>query len=439
MNINKINPYILNNSLSGYSSQKVKPYILVKNPEYKLPDEVSDLYEQVEYLESTGEQYIDTGVAPDQDTRVVISGVCGPRTEGFFGSRVAKEIDCFNLYATSANTFRFAFGSQELVFSTTSNNPIEADCSRNGFIMKIEGVTYNSSVVYSEFSCPYSMYLFACNNGGTPAYGATGNRISSCIISTNNTMLRNFIPCYRKADNKPGMYDLVNDVFYTNANQSASQDFIVGNTVSKYIPQKIKINILSSSGRLPSEYQEVEYLESTGEQWIDTGYSPTVNTGIKMSFNLTSGIGSPFGAYGNFTDLRYWIRHKSLWYYMSTSTVTQSIDNNTTNDIELNYENSRKGRLNTDIFDLPNPMSYPYPMLSLYLFAFHAASATQDIAIGILYACIITEDVIEVRNFIPCYRKADNKPGLYDTVNDVFYVNANTSASQDFIVGPNIN
>ena len=43
-----------------------------------------------------------------------------------------------------------------------------------------------------------------------------------------------------------------------------------------------------------------------------------------------------------------------------------------------------------------------------------------------------------VRIFIPCYRKADNKPGLYDLVNDVFYTNANTSASTDFIVGPNI-
>jgi hypothetical protein len=36
----------------------------------------------------------------------------------------------------------------------------------------------------------------------------------------------------------------------------------------------------------------------------------------------------------------------------------------------------------------------------------------------------------------PCYRKADNVPGWYDTANDVFYPNEGTGV---FIVGPDIN
>ena len=31
------------------------------------------------------------------------------------------------------------------------------------------------------------------------------------------------------------------------------------------------------SSRLPSEYQEVEYIESTGTQYIDTGLTPNGN------------------------------------------------------------------------------------------------------------------------------------------------------------------
>jgi len=40
--------------------------------------------------------------------------------------------------------------------------------------------------------------------------------------------------------------------------------------------------------RVPAEYQEVEYIQSTGTQWIDTGYSPTVNTVIETDLNWQS-------------------------------------------------------------------------------------------------------------------------------------------------------
>ena len=38
---------------------------------------------------------------------------------------------------------------------------------------------------------------------------------------------------------------------------------------------------------LPIGFQEVEYLESTGTQYIDTGFIPTGNTGIDMRFLIT--------------------------------------------------------------------------------------------------------------------------------------------------------
>lgn len=41
-----------------------------------------------------------------------------------------------------------------------------------------------------------------------------------------------------------------------------------------------------------------------------------------------------------------------------------------------------------------------------------------------------------ILNFIPCYRKSDNEPGMYDTVNNVFYTNAGTGT---FIIGNDVN
>ena len=41
----------------------------------------------------------------------------------------------------------------------------------------------------------------------------------------NDALVRNFIPCYRKSDNAAGLYDTVNNVFYTNA---GTGKFIIG-------------------------------------------------------------------------------------------------------------------------------------------------------------------------------------------------------------------
>jgi hypothetical protein len=41
-----------------------------------------------------------------------------------------------------------------------------------------------------------------------------------------------------------------------------------------------------------------------------------------------------------------------------------------------------------------------------------------------------------INRFVPCYRKADNTPGMYDTILNLFYANAGTGS---FIVGPDIN
>ena len=52
--------------------------------------------------------------------------------------------------------------------------------------------------------------------------------ITPTKIWENNELKYEFIPCYRKADNVAGLYDLVNGVFYTNA---GSGTFAVGSDV----------------------------------------------------------------------------------------------------------------------------------------------------------------------------------------------------------------
>ena len=75
-------------------------------------------------------------------------------------------------------------------------------------------------------------YIFALND---VYYGGNGNPNTECFVKAklyssqiydNNNLVRNFIPCKRKSDNKPGLYDLVEGKFYTN--QGSGEDFIAG-------------------------------------------------------------------------------------------------------------------------------------------------------------------------------------------------------------------
>lgn len=64
-------------------------------------------------------------------------------------------------------------------------------------------------------------YLFRVN-GNT---STTTAKIYECLLYTSGNLMRHFYPCYRIADSEPGMFDIVNGVFYTNAGAGS---FIVG-------------------------------------------------------------------------------------------------------------------------------------------------------------------------------------------------------------------
>ena len=73
------------------------------------------------------------------------------------------------------------------------------------------------------------MYLFGLN---TPNEEVTKRALIGSIyyfkIWDNNKLVRNFVPCYRKKDNKAGMYDTVTKQFFTN---SGAGEFLTGNKI----------------------------------------------------------------------------------------------------------------------------------------------------------------------------------------------------------------
>lgn len=182
---------------------------------------------------------------------------------------------------------------------------------------------------------------------------------------------------------------------------------------------------------LPEGYTQLTYIQSTGTQYIDTGYVPNQNTRIILDAHVvpTTSIDPVFGA-RTATDKNAF----GLWLtapdavnpqYGNVSYGTQTI--NMDFDRRLVYE------LNKNIFTVDGitrtfaeaTFSSTYPM---YLFQINNfGKAFSRFTKGKIYFCKIYDNDVLVRDFVPC-RNPDNVVGLYEMVNGVFYGNAGSGA-----------
>lgn len=172
-------------------------------------------YTEVEYIQSSGTQYVDTGFQPNQDTKVLMEADYTPAASGssyLFGGSVGSRSKAFEFCGYSGR-YRIVYNGTETYFTETAfEQPITVAMDKNE-------ATVNSaetvSATYATFASGYNMYLFATNRAGT-AYGTYGAKIYSAKIYDNGVLIRDYVPCIN-ADNAVGLYDLVNGQFYGNA------------------------------------------------------------------------------------------------------------------------------------------------------------------------------------------------------------------------------
>jgi len=79
----------------------------------------------------------------------------------------------------------------------------------------INGIEYSQVVMTVDV--PYaSIYYFSANYNGSSWFCKRARTFRSYMQKGNN-LIRDFYPALRISDSKPGLYDLVNNQFYTNA------------------------------------------------------------------------------------------------------------------------------------------------------------------------------------------------------------------------------
>ena len=272
---------------AGIGNNTIK---LIKNENYTV----------LEYLESDGSVYINTGYfhntqSTKYECEFTVTSL--PQTYNtIFGSRIthngdeAYYIGIMNKSSTVYNKMYGCIGgtkrdplseslSGTAYISTNSNN--NNYTHNNRYHLKTDpviGMTLNHRYTYdinSRVSTVYRSpdYIFAGNFNNSVSEFFTG-RIYYFKIYENDTLVKYFIPVKRKSDNMLGMFEAVSGTFIAG---SGSGSFTAGPEI-KYLNVLGCNNYYSTSGalilnpsRIDARYEILDYINSNGAQRINTG------------------------------------------------------------------------------------------------------------------------------------------------------------------------
>ena len=372
-------------------------------------------YTELEYIQSSGTQYIDTGVVPSTALITEITFACesnGIAENAIFGSAWSVSGYFFMVYG-EINGFRWhsCGGYADAVVSdvTAKHNAI---CQKGK--LTLDGVEYTLSASGSDSTNAVRLFGVTSNEGYTRAANGI-YKLYRCKMHNGNTVYRDFIPC-KNPSGTVGLYDLVGGEFYTTPTAAGAV-------------------------ALPEGYTQVEYLQSSGTQYIDTGFKPDGETTVNIVFQTSSApdnLSDTLPVYGAATD--YNSNAFEFWTLSGGFATYGSQDYKSNLGITTGKKHTVSQAKNVLTVDgtsytfTKQTFTAPY---SLLLFATHRSGGIKICASAAnlkIYSCKIYNNGTLVRDFVPA-KNSSGTIGLYDTVNGTFYTNA---GSGTFTAGADI-
>ena len=186
------------------------------------------------------------------------------------------------------------------------------------------------------------------------------------------------------------------------------------------------------SGPVPYDAR-IEYLESTGTQWIDTGIIPDDNTGLCIkAYSSNTSDTYVVGLRNSTGNTRWCIGHGSNGYYYAINTTNNH--RYTTNPLEMffNYLNSKKFRVYGYGDRALSSLSF-VPAYNIRMFGSAGVVASYSKWAGRIYYLRITQGESVVMNLIPV--RVGTVGYMYDKVSKQLFGNDGTG---DFILGNDI-
>jgi len=382
----------------------------------------------IDYIESSGTQYINTGFSPThKNVRLEMTyqfvslpaATAGSR-KYVFGSCQGTNNVRFQYAVGSEGNCAFGFGegwvNNATVDSYDTDEIHTIVCSNGVFTLDGNVVKDLSSSKFESPDANAPVCLFANNNKGSASSTLMPSmRLYSCRIWNNDELVRDFVPALD--DNSTAcLYDIVGESFYSNAGEGV---FTAGE-----VTREVSLS-----------YRKADYIETECTAFIDTGYVPNGNTKLEMEFAFTKEVDTKryvFGTYASGGRYMFSYGPASTGCFLGYGTNYQS------NVSGLAYNTERHvikyvpgsgfyfdGELVTTVtVNLTEWIIEKGKAKNIFLCTCNRNGGDIDTSLNApirIYSCKIWENDELKCNLVPKQRVFDGKNGLYDTVRNKFY------------------
>lgn len=198
-------------------------------------------YQEVEYIESQGNQFINTEVigknSLEMQAKIMYTYITNDG--GMLGARNGD----IRIYPMHVFPSKFCIGygsyySSDLYVETNIIYNIYSSIYSNEQVLSVDGNTIMTKTISNEYNTNLSLYLFAINSNNTANYFSKF-RLYKMKIYDNKKIVRNFVPCYCTTDvtdtsgklcpsGTIGLYDLVENKFFSN---QGTGEFLKGENI----------------------------------------------------------------------------------------------------------------------------------------------------------------------------------------------------------------
>ena len=232
------------------------------------PIDYFDVFDyRIEYIENFDTCYIDTGIKGSGSQRVECEFMPIQKTDGYncvYGARTTagKKDDGIYIYSNnSKNNINRQYIAYNTAYAINITSTINLN-TRYTIVQDKWTFILNGNVIKTHtdatFTCPTAtIFIFDGNNNGTRGNYNGYFRLYSFKLWNDDVLVRDYIPVVK--DNIAYLYDKVSGQLFGNA--SGSGNFYKGPILEEDKNRLVRI----------------QYLESNGTQWIDTGVT-TLNT-----------------------------------------------------------------------------------------------------------------------------------------------------------------
>lgn len=364
---------------------------------------IEDEYREVGYIESTGTEWIDTEYTINTST------------DSVYLEFEALDTTVYKwLFGEHDSNARFGIGTgdgvgkRNIAYGASTYKVADSKIFDGKHIFQADstGVYLDGTKIanYSSFKSTSTLYLFNLNlSGGTYQ---TKARVWKYQHYRDGELIRDMYPALSKSINRAGLFDRVSMRFFGNNGAGEFQ----------------------YSG-LPIEYEPVEFIESTGAQYINPNIQLTSNHSVEIDYQLTNATQyrtGLFGGLGSNASARYGSilspTNAHLEHGFGSGNVYWQQGKPDTNRHILRQIKNKV------YFD--NDLIYTFAETSFvvgsdaYMCNFNYTNYKP--AQARYYESKWWDGDVLIRHFIPCYRKADGEAGFYDLVTKSFFTNKGT-------------